>query len=316
MKLLPEQILASQPAKNIWLSANAGTGKTYVLVHRFLRLILEGNAASRILCITYTKAAAAEMQKRIIENISELILLNDSELKEKIEKDYEHKFDIKKLGQTKKKLANILDFPEQLKIQTIHSFCQTILKSFPLEVGIPPFFNVIDDNKKAELIDESWNKLISTGTNLDSFNELISRFSTFNIKTLFQNLFDESEKISELTKKAGSVEKYIEFLKAKLGIENESLIEAEMAFYKAIEGFLPELVDALSQGGKTQKDILEDVVVYLRTQKFDDIRIAFLTLEDKPRSNFFNKELKEKYPATFEQVGYWTQRTLDFANKH
>jgi ATP-dependent helicase/nuclease subunit A len=165
MKLLKEQIIASSPQNNVWLSANAGTGKTHVLVNRYLRLLLDENDPNRIVCITYTKAAAAEMQTRIINKISDFIILDDESFLNQIENQFETKLEHKKLNNIRKKLAGILDNPEKLKIQTIHSFCQTILKSFPLEAQIPPFFNLIDDISKDQLIEASWQKILDNNEN-------------------------------------------------------------------------------------------------------------------------------------------------------
>lgn len=292
---LKEQIIASHPRKNIWVSANAGTGKTFILVNRFIRLILDGNEPHRIVCITYTKAAAAEMQERIISELSELVLLSDAELKQKLDNQYNENFDLKKLARNKVKLANILDFPEQLKIQTIHSFCQSVLKSFPLEAGIPPFFNVIDDIAANELIDESWNRLITEDEDNTALGFLLARFQLFGIKNIFKALVSEREKIFTAVNSKGGLDGYVNYLKEKMEIESDDVLALEEKLNNDVAEFIAQLAPVLAKGKKTETAILEDLNIYLKTKNIEDLESIFFTDKGDLRQ-YYLKTLVKDYP--------------------
>ena len=149
--LKPEQALASRPHAHVWLSASAGTGKTHVLSARVLRLLLSGVAPERILCLTFTKAGAAEMAERVHNILARWVQVDDGALFH----------DLEALGEAsgpgaraKARLlfAKVLDATGGgLKIQTIHSFCQSLLAAFPLEAGLVPGFRPLDDRQQAEL---------------------------------------------------------------------------------------------------------------------------------------------------------------------
>src|SRR5215471_13205194 len=144
---------ATDPRFSAWVSANAGAGKTYLLTDRVTRLLLSGAHPARILCLTYTKAAAAEMQSRLFGRLGEWALLPDAALHEQLAKVGSGTIGADDLRRARRLFAQALETPGGLKIQTIHSFCQHLLARFPVEAGIPPRFNVLDERSAAELMD-------------------------------------------------------------------------------------------------------------------------------------------------------------------
>ena len=160
------QRLAASPDKSIWVGASAGTGKTKVLSDRVLRLLLAGVNAGKILCLTYTKAAAVEMSSRIAERLGKWAVADDAELEKELEKLYGSlPADDKSLNLLKAKarrlFATLLETPGGIKIQTFHSFCEEILKRFPLEADISPYFDIMDARTSLEAITDVKNKLIA-----------------------------------------------------------------------------------------------------------------------------------------------------------
>ena len=150
-ELKGEQRLASDPAVHAALSASAGTGKTQVLTARVLRLLLKGARPESILCLTFTKAAAAEMANRIGARLAAWVRLKDSELAT----DLDHlgeSTDPKTRERARQLFARVLDAPGGLKIQTIHSFAQGLLAAFPAEAGIMPGFQPIEGRAEQELV--------------------------------------------------------------------------------------------------------------------------------------------------------------------
>ena len=144
--------LATDPGVSAWVSANAGAGKTHVLTDRVTRLLLDGAYPARILCLTYTKAAAAEMASRLFARLGEWALLPDHSLSEKLVQIGANAPDADALRRARRLFAQALETPGGLKIQTIHSFCQMVLSRFPLEAGVPPRFTVLDERSAAELM--------------------------------------------------------------------------------------------------------------------------------------------------------------------
>lgn len=144
---------AADPAASTWLAANAGSGKTSVLTDRVARLLLRGADPARILCLTYTRAAAAEMQNRLFRRLGEWTMLDDGALAARLASLDEVTDGPEALARARRLFARALDTPGGLKIQTIHAFCATILRRFPLEAGVAADFVEADERGLARLRD-------------------------------------------------------------------------------------------------------------------------------------------------------------------
>jgi ATP-dependent helicase/nuclease subunit A len=146
------QIQAARPGVSTWLSANAGSGKTRVLTDRVARLLLEGTEPQRILCLTYTKAAAGEMQNRLFRRLGAWAMLDDAGLRAELaDLGLDHDLPPDRLAHARTLFARAIETPGGLKIQTIHSFCAGILRRFPLEAGVSPQFTEAEDRATALL---------------------------------------------------------------------------------------------------------------------------------------------------------------------
>ncbi|HEX9858229.1 MAG TPA: UvrD-helicase domain-containing protein, partial [Paracoccaceae bacterium] len=140
------QVQAADPRHSTWLSANAGSGKTRVLTDRVARLLLDGVEPGRILCLTYTKAAASEMQNRLFRRLGEWAMREDTELRATLaELGVEGGMAPDTLTNARRLFARAIETPGGLRIQTIHSFCASLLRRFPLEAGVSPQFTELDD---------------------------------------------------------------------------------------------------------------------------------------------------------------------------
>ncbi|GLS86235.1 double-strand break repair helicase AddA [Cypionkella aquatica] len=149
------QIQASNPADTVWLSANAGSGKTRVLTDRVARLLLRGVEPQHILCLTYTKAAATEMQNRLFRRLGEWAMKPDADLHRALaDLGDETRHAAGALAKARQLFARAIETPGGLRIQTIHSFCATLLRRFPLEAGVSPQFTELDD-RAARLLREN-----------------------------------------------------------------------------------------------------------------------------------------------------------------
>ena len=149
------QVQASNPTATTWLSANAGSGKTRVLTDRVARLLLGGVEPQHILCLTYTKAAATEMQNRLFRRLGEWAMKPDADLHHALaDLGDEGRQAPDALAKARQLFARAIETPGGLRIQTIHSFCATLLRRFPLEAGVSPQFTELDD-RAARLLREN-----------------------------------------------------------------------------------------------------------------------------------------------------------------
>ncbi|MCX7287173.1 MAG: double-strand break repair helicase AddA [Rhodobacterales bacterium] len=160
------QIAAADPNANTWLSANAGSGKTRVLTDRVARLLLGGVEPQHILCLTYTKAAASEMQNRLFRRLGEWAMKPDADLRAALVDLGEVELSQSRLARARQLFARAIETPGGLRIQTIHSFCAGLLRRFPLEAGVPPGFAEMDDRAarlmRAEIVEEMADRLAPT----------------------------------------------------------------------------------------------------------------------------------------------------------
>jgi len=150
-KLLGEQARAAAPDAHVWLSASAGTGKTHVLTARVFRLLLQGVRPENILCLTFTKAGAAEMADRVHDRLAAWVQMDEPDLFN----------DLEALGEAsgpdardhaRRLFAEVLESTGGgLRIQTIHGFCQQLLTAFPLEADLAPGFRPLDQREQSSL---------------------------------------------------------------------------------------------------------------------------------------------------------------------
>ncbi|MER8525509.1 double-strand break repair helicase AddA [Mesorhizobium sp. M0494] len=157
------QASASDPRNSAWVSANAGSGKTHVLAQRVIRLLLRGTDPSKILCLTYTRAAAANMSNRVFSTLSQWTALGDAELSTRIEALDGRQPDRETMRRARRLFAEALETPGGLKIQTIHAFCESVLHQFPLEANIPAHFEMLDPQMEASLFAAARRDMISGG---------------------------------------------------------------------------------------------------------------------------------------------------------
>ncbi|HDZ73070.1 MAG TPA: double-strand break repair helicase AddA [Aurantimonas coralicida] len=155
------QQIAADPSRSVFVSANAGSGKTHVLTERVVRLLLAGAEPSKILCLTYTKAAAAEMSTRVFGRLATWATAEDAALHEELAKLDGAPASDTRLRAARRLFAEALETPGGLKIQTIHAFCESILHQFPLEANVPGHFEVLDDAGSAALLGEARRRLIT-----------------------------------------------------------------------------------------------------------------------------------------------------------
>ncbi len=183
------QRLAASPALSAFVPANAGAGKTRVLTNRVARLLLAGADPAAILCITFTKAAAAEMADRLFKLLGGFALADDAKLAgalRDLDGDETQIRSAEDLARARRLFARALETPGGLKIQTIHSFCESVLKRFPLEAGVAPGFSVIDAPGAARLAEEAVANVAEASAGDPAFAHLLSLMNGGDLRALLE----------------------------------------------------------------------------------------------------------------------------------
>src|SRR5271167_2037952 len=145
---------ASNPDVSAWVAANAGSGKTHVLAQRVVNLLLKGVEPEKILCITFTKAAAANMSRRVFDTLAEWTTFSDAELDEAIRNSSNMVPDARRRALARRLFARALETPGGLKVQTIHAFCTQLLHQFPFEANVAARFTVLDETAQMQLLED------------------------------------------------------------------------------------------------------------------------------------------------------------------
>lgn len=220
---------ASNPASSVFVAANAGSGKTFVLARRVVRLLVSGAAPSKILCLTYTKAAAAEMQGRIFAILSEWTRLSDADLRERLAELGGQAPAPGEIARARRLFATALETPGGLKVQTIHAFCEQLLHLFPLEAGVPGHFEVLDEAQSALLLAEARRRLIVSAVRKDdpsnaalseAFAESLARGGEFGLDGLLSEIVAKRDAIRAHLNSQGGLEGAIRRLEAALDIRD------------------------------------------------------------------------------------------------
>src|SRR6202161_1739203 len=149
------QARASDPAASAFVSANAGSGKTHVLVQRVIRLLLAGVPPEKILCLTFTKAAAANMAERVFTTLGHWVTLDDAALDDAIRDAGVPSSDRKLRKVARELFAKALETPGGLKAQTIHALCTRLLQQSPFEANVPARFAVLDDRDQTDMMERA-----------------------------------------------------------------------------------------------------------------------------------------------------------------
>lgn len=192
--LSSEQEIAAEPTNNVWVQANAGTGKTSVLTERLLRILFRDNATnSGILCLTYTNAAAGEMRNRILAALRGWAMATDDELRELLRgvaiNQNPDKADI---AHARKIFFKYIDNHEILKIKTIHGFCEEILHRFPTEAGISPSWSLVSDAPQQILLNDAMMQLVNSTNNDErtksAFEHIIGVMSEYKLDDLLKTI--------------------------------------------------------------------------------------------------------------------------------
>src|SRR5215468_1058276 len=250
---------ATMPGHSAWVEANAGTGKTKVLTDRVTRLLLEGNRPERILCLTFTKAAAAEMRNRLASQLGRWAMADEAALDREIAELIDRPPEEDERVIARRLFARVLDAPGGINILTIHAFCQALLKRFPLEAGVAPGFEVLDEGDAATLLAQAENDQMAALARADAppalreaLANVAGRVSMTEYTELMAKLLGERAwLLSHIADEAGLARERLRLAEA-LGVEpddSEAAILAEACAESAFDAtLLRTATQALARG--------------------------------------------------------------------
>jgi ATP-dependent helicase/nuclease subunit A len=304
------QARASNPASSAFVSANAGSGKTHVLVQRVIRLLLEDVAPEKILCITFTKAAAANMAERVFSTLGHWVTLDDAALDIAIRETGIPHPNARLRTAARKLFASALETPGGLKVQTIHALCTRLLQQFPFEANVPARFAVLDDRDQTEMMERAnLAVLLAASRDPESATGRALRTAMANAADVtFKDVVREAclsrDHFMAWTDDAGSVEAAAAQLSAALGVGADDRIEeVERAI---VDGpHLPrahwrDIAAALDSGSKTdqkQADLLREALIFTGSAQVDEYLSVFLTEDRTPRASVVTKQFVKLNPA-------------------
>ncbi len=258
------QAEASNPRGSAWVSANAGSGKTFVLARRVVRLLLAGTDPSRILCLTFTKAAAAQMAQKVFEQLGRWATLPDATLAKELAEIEGHRPDAGELARARRLFARALETPGGLKIQTIHAFCERLLHLFPFEANVAGHFEVLDEQTAATLVDSARREVLADaaadgkGPLGRALTTVLASASDFMHELAIAEFIRERDRLRAWIVAAGSLDAALDQLRDRLGLARGETPEALRTAIIAESVFsaadLARLLALLQEGGKADRD--------------------------------------------------------------
>src|ERR1700733_11217176 len=255
------QHAAANPETSAWVAANAGSGKTHVLVQRVINLLLKGVEPEKILCITFTKAAAANMAKRVFDTLAQWTVYDNASLDAAIKQSSGLEPDSRRRSHARRLFARALETPGGLKVQTIHAFCTQLLHQFPFEANVAARFSVLDDTEQSELLERlTLNVLLDGARDPDSplaraLNSAMTAAADQTFRDVVREAIGRRDNIESWVKAAGGVEPALAGLAKTLDVEPaETVDDIEAQYFTGpfiASADWPAIAEKLAAGGKS-----------------------------------------------------------------
>ena len=302
----PEQIMASNPSENIWVQANAGTGKTKVLVHRLLRILFRNgqynkDVVSGILCLTYTNAAAGEMRNRVLKELRQWAIADDKVLTELLQDVSENNnVTAKDLAYARKVFFSYIDNPDVLKIKTIHGFCEEILHRFPLEAGISPTWSLVSGSAQTVLLDKAFNRMIENSlkkttdvsNTINAFYKIIETKSEYFLESLKEILLERYRSFFQVDDVKKYRDYFINTTQKILNLEKDIDTNIETDVLVNILNHAKQIENSLKKPTKYIQNIINITQQYIdKTVDFEKYKKLYLTQQNEIDKKFTRDDL-------------------------
>jgi ATP-dependent helicase/nuclease subunit A len=303
---------AADPGASAWVSANAGTGKTHVLTMRVLRLLLADTPPERILALTYTKAAAAEMSKRVFDHLAGWVTAPDAKLEGKLKDLLDRAPTWDEMQRARQLFAIAIETPGGLKVQTIHAFCERLLQRFPLEAGVAPGFAILDDQERNALLREAIDEVLTEATSKDkspiakALRSAIGFATEGDFDVLLGEALRERDWLTAAVRlddeEAGDLGGAEAIYRVALGLGGTSTLDDVNKQLETIlsKAELTRARDVLASGSATDAKIAAHLVTALKAggtaRRIEALADAFLTSSGEPRKSMITRGLAAASP--------------------
>src|SRR5580700_10256943 len=305
------QHAAANPETSAWVAANAGSGKTHVLVQRVINLLLKGVEPEKILCITFTKAAAANMAKRVFDTLAQWTVYDNASLDAAIKQSSGLEPDSRRRSHARRLFARALETPGGLKVQTIHAFCTQLLHQFPFEANVAARFSVLDDTEQSELLERlTLNALLDGARDPDSLlaqalNSAMTAAADQTFRDVVREAIGRRDAIMRWVGGGGGIDAVNGNMSKLLGVEPADSIEvieaADFSGEIIAPSEWPAIADVLAGGRKTDCDQAERFATLASlsgSDLIDKYLDVFFTKEREPRASVatqsINSGLRER----------------------
>ncbi len=321
-----QQAAASDPASSAWVMANAGSGKTKVLSDRVIRLLLAGCDPSRILCLTFTTAAAGEMANRVFERLAEWTTLPEPKLKDELRTLTRRAPSQTDLLAARRLFARALETPGGLKIQTIHAFCEALLHAFPLEANVPGTFAVMDETAQETLVSGVTDRMledfyVKPGTEAaKAFSRISHAVSDDAVDRLFGEVIGARDALSVWLDAHGGVDGAIGATREAFGIPADttqaSVADEAVSSSLTTDEWTRLREVALTTGAAKMVALAENITAFLDadcpTQRMGALGACLLTQKGEPRapSTLVSKAVEKELPDIRDKLIAETDRML------
>lgn len=264
--ITPQQKRAIDPATSAWVSANAGSGKTKVLTDRLLMLLLYGTAPSHILALTFTKVAAAEMLDRLNKKLSKWVTMSEEDLQQELITIGIETPSQEILTRARHLFTHVLETRGGIKIQTIHSFCQTILKKFSVEAGVSPQYETLTDEEDQNLLQEA---LFYTFSTIKlPYNDLFEKSNPHYVEGAIKQILSYQMRLEKLHQKFPHDQDLIDFIFSIFQCDTQDTLEniqqkfIDQIPYDAFEEIIFHLQDVKNKKPLIVRTLLSSIVSY------------------------------------------------------
>jgi len=298
---------ASDPDVSAWVAANAGAGKTYVLAQRVINLLLKGVEPEKILCITFTKAAAANMAKQVFDRLAAWTTLDDGALDRAIRAQSDMAPDSRRRALARRLFARALETPGGLKVQTIHAFCTQLLHRFPFEANVAARFSVLDEAEQSQLLERLTLDVLLDGARhpdgalARALNTAMTAAADQTFRDVVREAIGKRDVINDWVMKAEGVNAAVADLAKTLGVAPSDTIDAiEGEFFAGTiipPSDWPAIAKILARGGSTdceQADRFASLATLAGAERAETYLDIFCTSDGRePRKSIVTKAIAD-----------------------
>ncbi len=309
-----KQRAAADPSVSAWVRANAGTGKTHVLVQRILRLLLSGAAPRSILCLTFTKNAAAEMETRVLSKLGEWATADRETLTANLARLLGRPPSDAERAVAPCLFASVIDAPGGLAIMTIHGFCERVLRRYAFEANVPPGFSVLTEEEARDALAQAQSQAFSLakdGPLRDALTTVVAYAGETDFVRVLEAMLSRRNDITRLFRVSDGPNPFSDIdarLRLFLGVKKDDTRERLLARSLSLlsERTLRDVVAVLFEGLTTDRKAAAHFQAVAEANdaegKHSALKAAFMTQAGEPRKSLMTSSIRQQAPELNDRL--------------